>query len=195
MRLVNVIHIQQVGIPVFGPSRLAAQMEGSKAFSKAFMDRHNIPTARFRVFASTEYKEAITYVKTCGFQVVLKASGLAAGKGVLIPETIDEAIAGLKEIMVDAVFGSAGPRPCRVYIAPPIHAILPLRQATRSLLKSSSLAPKFLSSRSLTDILSSPSPLLRITNVSVKVTSVLTPAAWVYMLLLPLPLPRSWTVS
>lgn len=83
-------------------------MEGSKAFSKAFMQRHSIPTAKFRVFQSDQIEEAISHVKVCGFKVVLKASGLAAGKGVLIPETIDEAIAGLREIMVDNIFGDAG---------------------------------------------------------------------------------------
>ncbi|KAI9060547.1 aminoimidazole ribonucleotide synthetase [Trametes sanguinea] len=101
-------HFRKVGIPVFGPTALAARMEGSKAFSKAFMDRHNIPTAKFKVFQSSEFEQAIEYVRTCGFKVVLKASGLAAGKGVLLPETVDEAIAGLKEIMVDSVFGAAG---------------------------------------------------------------------------------------
>ena len=83
-------------------------MEGSKAFSKAFMQRHSIPTAQFRVFEAGQIDEAISHVTTCGFKVVLKASGLAAGKGVLIPETTDEAIAGLREIMVDNVFGDAG---------------------------------------------------------------------------------------
>jgi len=83
-------------------------MEGSKAFSKAFMQRHSIPTAKFHVFKANQFERAISHVKTCGFKVVLKASGLAAGKGVLIPETIDEAIAGLREIMVDNVFGEAG---------------------------------------------------------------------------------------
>ena len=83
-------------------------MEGSKAFSKAFMQRHSIPTANFRVFTIDQLEEAILHVRTCGFKVVLKASGLAAGKGVLIPETTDEAIAGLREIMVDNVFGDAG---------------------------------------------------------------------------------------
>ncbi|OBZ79442.1 Bifunctional purine biosynthetic protein ADE1 [Grifola frondosa] len=101
-------YFRKVGIPVFGPSALAARMEGSKAFSKAFMDRHNIPTAKFRVFPSSHVDQAIEYVRTCGFKVVLKASGLAAGKGVLIPETEEEAVAGLKEIMVDNVFGPAG---------------------------------------------------------------------------------------
>jgi phosphoribosylamine--glycine ligase/phosphoribosylformylglycinamidine cyclo-ligase len=83
-------------------------MEGSKAFSKAFMTRHAIPTAAFRVFTSSQVDEAIDYVKTCGHKVVLKASGLASGKGVLIPDTTEDAIAGLKEIMVTRAFGSAG---------------------------------------------------------------------------------------
>ncbi|KAJ7596819.1 aminoimidazole ribonucleotide synthetase [Mycena floridula] len=99
---------RKVGIPVFGPNAMAARMEGSKAFSKDFMARHSIPTARFKVFQSAEIEQAISYVKNCGHRVVLKASGLAAGKGVLIPETTDQAIAGLKEIMVLQVFGQAG---------------------------------------------------------------------------------------
>ncbi|KAH9044373.1 aminoimidazole ribonucleotide synthetase [Lactarius pseudohatsudake] len=101
-------HFRKVGIPVFGPSALAARMEGSKAFSKAFMTRHAIPTAAFRVFASSQVDEAIDYVRTCGHKTVLKASGLASGKGVLIPESTEEAIAGLKEIMVARAFGAAG---------------------------------------------------------------------------------------
>ncbi|KAJ7103291.1 aminoimidazole ribonucleotide synthetase [Mycena belliarum] len=100
-------HFRKVGIPVFGPSALAARMEGSKAFSKAFMARHSIPTANCRVFSSSQVEDAVTYIKTCGHSVVLKASGLAAGKGVLIPETTEEAIKGLHEIMVDNVFGAA----------------------------------------------------------------------------------------
>jgi phosphoribosylamine--glycine ligase / phosphoribosylformylglycinamidine cyclo-ligase len=83
-------------------------MEGSKAFSKDFMARHRIPTARFKVFKSSQIEEAVKYVKTCGHQVVLKASGLAGGKGVLIPDTIEEALAGLNDIMVSKVFGNAG---------------------------------------------------------------------------------------
>jgi phosphoribosylamine--glycine ligase/phosphoribosylformylglycinamidine cyclo-ligase len=103
-----------VGIPVFGPSALAARMEGSKAFSKAFMTRHDIPTAAFRVFTSSEVDKAIDYVRTCGHKVVLKASGLASGKGVLIPETTEDAIADLKEIMVARAFGSAGASPMTI---------------------------------------------------------------------------------
>ncbi|KAJ7926022.1 aminoimidazole ribonucleotide synthetase [Mycena leptocephala] len=101
-------YFRKVGIPVFGPSALAARMEGSKAFSKAFMARHAIPTAKFKVFSSSQFEEAVAYVKTCGHPVVLKADGLAAGKGVLLPETIEEAIKGLHDILVDSVFGAAG---------------------------------------------------------------------------------------
>jgi hypothetical protein len=99
-----------VGIPVFGPTALAARMEGSKAFSKAFMSRHSIPTAEFRTFSSNEFQKAMEYVKTCGHKVVLKASGLAAGKGVLLPNSVDEAVEGLNDIMVRNVFGDAGTR-------------------------------------------------------------------------------------
>lgn len=119
---------------MFGPSALAARMEGSKAFSKAFMDRHNIPTAKFKVFQAHEVDHAIQYVRNCGFKVVLKASGLAAGKGVLLPESVEEAIAGLKEIMVDNVFGSAGLRPAIipcVYTSLRIHPFLSPRQRGR----------------------------------------------------------------
>ncbi|EJT99958.1 aminoimidazole ribonucleotide synthetase [Dacryopinax primogenitus] len=99
---------QRIGIPVFGPTPLAARMEGSKSFSKEFMARHSIPTAAFRSFRAEEYETACKYVNECGHRVVLKASGLAAGKGVLIPETVEEALRGLEEIMVSKVFGSAG---------------------------------------------------------------------------------------
>ncbi|KAG6381010.1 phosphoribosylglycinamide synthetase [Boletus reticuloceps] len=99
---------RKVGIPTFGPNELAARMEGSKAFAKAFMFRHNIPTATFRTFSSSQVDEAIEYVRACGYRVVLKASGLAAGKGVLIPESTDDAVQGLRQIMVANVFGAAG---------------------------------------------------------------------------------------
>ncbi|KAJ3799348.1 aminoimidazole ribonucleotide synthetase [Lentinula aff. detonsa] len=102
------IYFRKVGIPVFGPSPLAARMEGSKAFSKDFMARHSIPTAKYRIFQSSQINEAIQYVKTCGHPIVLKADGLAAGKGVLIPQSKEEAIAGLEEIFVANVFGKAG---------------------------------------------------------------------------------------
>ncbi|OBA20114.1 phosphoribosylamine--glycine ligase [Metschnikowia bicuspidata var. bicuspidata NRRL YB-4993] len=95
-----------VGIPVFGPSAKAAVMEGSKAFSKVFMDKHNIPTARFKNFTNVE--EAKKHIEEIDYKIVLKADGIAAGKGVLIPETKEEALAGLNEIMVDRNFGAAG---------------------------------------------------------------------------------------
>jgi phosphoribosylamine--glycine ligase/phosphoribosylformylglycinamidine cyclo-ligase len=100
-----------VGIPVFGPSAKAARMEGSKSFAKDFMARNSIPTAAFQTFRTGEIDQAVEYVKTCGHEVVLKASGLAGGKGVLIPANVEEAIKGLQEIMVDKAFGSAGKRP------------------------------------------------------------------------------------
>jgi phosphoribosylamine--glycine ligase/phosphoribosylformylglycinamidine cyclo-ligase len=83
-------------------------LEGSKAFSKDFMARHSIPTARHRTFRSTEFEEAIKYVRECDHPVVLKASGLAGGKGVLIPKDVEETIEGLRDIMVNSIFGSAG---------------------------------------------------------------------------------------
>ncbi|SAM06731.1 hypothetical protein [Absidia glauca] len=97
---------KKVGIPCFGPSQKAALMEGSKTFSKDFMKKHNIPTAAYENF--TDYEKAKAYVESVNHQVVLKASGLAAGKGVLMPTTKEEALAGLKSIMVDKEFGSAG---------------------------------------------------------------------------------------
>ncbi|KAK6878445.1 Bifunctional purine biosynthetic protein PUR2,5 [Candida tropicalis] len=96
----------QVGIPVFGPSSKAAKMEGSKAFSKEFMDKHNIPTARFQNF--TDVNKAKEHIEKIDYKIVLKADGIAAGKGVLIPETKEEALQGLNEIMVDKNFGDAG---------------------------------------------------------------------------------------
>ncbi|OAX44443.1 phosphoribosylamine--glycine ligase [Rhizopogon vinicolor AM-OR11-026] len=99
---------RNVGIPVFGPTQLAARMEGSKAFSKQFMHRHAIPTAKFKTFSSSQLQDAIHYVQTCAHPVVLKASGLAGGKGVLIPSSTEEALQGLRSIMVENVFGAAG---------------------------------------------------------------------------------------
>lgn len=101
---------RNVGIPVFGPSPIAAQMEGSKDFSKAFMARHNIPTAQFKSFNASQVHDCLAYVKQLGGaqKIVLKASGLAAGKGVLLPENDAECEQGVKEILVDKVFGDAG---------------------------------------------------------------------------------------
>lgn len=97
---------RDAGIKCFAPSKSAAQLEGSKAFSKDFMARHNIPTAAFRNF--TDYDAAVEYVKSSPYTNVVKASGLAAGKGVIIPTSTDEAVDALKQIMVDRAFGSAG---------------------------------------------------------------------------------------
>lgn len=95
-----------VGIPVFGPSQAAARMEGSKTFSKDFMKRHNIPTAAYENFS--DYESARKYIDTVQHDVVIKATGLAAGKGVIIPQTKEEAHQALREIMCDKAFGSAG---------------------------------------------------------------------------------------
>ncbi|KAJ2602917.1 Bifunctional purine biosynthetic protein ade1 [Coemansia sp. RSA 1286] len=97
---------KKVGIPVFGPSAKAAYIEGSKAFSKDFMKKHGIPTAAYGNF--TDYEQARLFVQEAKFDVVIKASGLAAGKGVLMPTSKDEALQALKSVMVDREFGSAG---------------------------------------------------------------------------------------
>ncbi|KAJ4302774.1 Bifunctional purine biosynthetic protein ADE1 [Kalmusia sp. IMI 367209] len=94
------------GIKCFGPSEAAARMEGSKTFSKDFMKRNNIPTAAYENFS--DYDKARQYLDSVSHNVVIKASGLAAGKGVIIPQTKDEAHAALKEIMLDREFGTAG---------------------------------------------------------------------------------------
>lgn len=99
--------LQAKGIKVFGPSAKAAALEGSKTFSKDFMRRHNIPTAKYANF--TDYKEAKSFLEANkGTKWVIKASGIAAGKGVLIPSSHDEAVSGLEDVMVKKVFGSAG---------------------------------------------------------------------------------------
>ncbi|KAK4662096.1 Bifunctional purine biosynthetic protein ADE1 [Podospora pseudopauciseta] len=99
-------YFREAGIPVFGPSREAARMEGSKTFSKDFMKKHNIPTAAYENFS--DYEKASEYLKTVKHNVVIKATGLAAGKGVILPQTQEEAQQGLKDIMQDKAFGDAG---------------------------------------------------------------------------------------
>lgn len=94
------------GIPVFGPSMAAARMEGSKTFSKDFMKKHGIPTAAYENFS--DFDAAKKYVDSVDHDVVIKATGLAAGKGVIIPQTKEEAHQALKEIMQDKAFGDAG---------------------------------------------------------------------------------------
>ena len=97
---------EQRGLTVFGPRKNAAILEGSKAFSKDLMHKYGIPTAAYATFEKAEDAEA--YLRAAKFPIVLKADGLALGKGVLICETLEEALAGVREIMVDRKFGEAG---------------------------------------------------------------------------------------
>jgi phosphoribosylamine--glycine ligase len=94
-------------IPVIGPQSEGAQLEGSKDFSKAFMQRHNIPAAASKTFTRETLQEGFEYLATAGLPVVLKADGLAAGKGVLICTTLEEAQLELTEMLTEAKFGDA----------------------------------------------------------------------------------------
>lgn len=96
------------GLPVFGPSKAAAQLEGSKAFSKELMAKYNIPTAFFKICEDMETAKA--YVKEKGAPIVVKADGLAAGKGVVVAMTEEEALEAIEEMMGDHKFGNAGAR-------------------------------------------------------------------------------------
>jgi phosphoribosylamine---glycine ligase len=98
--------LSEDGIRCFGPRQAAAQIEASKVFAKDFMARHHIPTARYATF--TQLEEAIRYLESVDYAIVIKASGLAAGKGVILPSTAEEAKSTLKAILVDKVFGEAG---------------------------------------------------------------------------------------
>lgn len=98
------------GLRIFGPSKKAVELEASKVFAKQFMDRHRIPTGKFRIADSPESARAVLAGGEFGFPVVLKADGLAAGKGVLVCRNEEEAEAGVKEIMVEKRFGGAGGR-------------------------------------------------------------------------------------
>ena len=95
-------------IIVIGPSKEAAQLEGSKSYAKAFMQRHNIPTASYKQFDETNYEEGLQYIKDHSLPVVLKADGLAAGKGVLICQNHIEAMAEFELMIQQAKFGAAG---------------------------------------------------------------------------------------
>ena len=101
-------HLTAAGIACFGPSAAAAQLEGSKAFAKAFLKRHGIPTAAYEVF--TEIEPACTYLQEQTFPQVIKADGLAAGKGVVIVEDYTQAQAVVHDMLADNKFGSAGSR-------------------------------------------------------------------------------------
>jgi Phosphoribosylamine-glycine ligase len=98
--------LQKEGIRAFGPTADGARLEGSKAYAKDLMKKYGIPTARYEVFS--DYAAACAYVETCALPTVVKADGLALGKGVIICGTADEAKAALDDIMVKKVFGEAG---------------------------------------------------------------------------------------
>jgi phosphoribosylamine--glycine ligase len=98
--------IQKMGIKVFGPTKDASEIEWSKSFAKQFMQKEGIPTAEFKVFNNLE--EANKYIETQNFPLVIKASGLALGKGVIIAQTLEEAKKTLEEIMTTKIFGDAG---------------------------------------------------------------------------------------
>ena len=98
--------LEKRGHRVFGPNKRAAEIEASKAFSKGLMKKYNIPTAVYEIF--DDYEKALGYVRAHALPLVLKADGLALGKGVLICRTLSEAEEGLKEIMLDKKFGAAG---------------------------------------------------------------------------------------
>ncbi|PKM36775.1 MAG: phosphoribosylamine--glycine ligase [Gammaproteobacteria bacterium HGW-Gammaproteobacteria-10] len=99
---------QEAGLKCFGPTANAAQLEGSKAFCKDFMARHNIPTAEYQTFTDTA--EAIAYIEAKGAPIVVKADGLAAGKGVIVAQTVAEATSAVKDMLSGNAFGAAGNR-------------------------------------------------------------------------------------
>ncbi len=99
---------EKAGLAIFGPTAAAAQLEGSKAFTKDFLARHNIPTAFYGNF--TEIAPAVAYIKEHGAPIVVKADGLAAGKGVILAQTEEEAIAAVEDMLQGNAFGDAGHR-------------------------------------------------------------------------------------
>ena len=99
---------QAKGLKIFGPSQAAAQLEGSKAFTKDFLERHNIPTADYQNF--TEIEPALAYVQQKGAPIVVKADGLAAGKGVIVAMTLTEAEDAIRDMLAGNAFGEAGSR-------------------------------------------------------------------------------------
>ncbi|MDE9447511.1 phosphoribosylamine--glycine ligase [Xenorhabdus bovienii] len=99
---------QQAGLTIFGPTKAAAQLEGSKAFTKDFLARHQIPTAAYQNF--TEIEPALAYLKKMGAPIVIKADGLAAGKGVVVAMTMEEAQNAVKDMLAGNAFGDAGHR-------------------------------------------------------------------------------------
>ena len=99
---------REAGLPIFGPTKAAAQLEGSKAFTKDFLARHDIPTGYYSNF--TEIEPALAYVREQGAPIVVKADGLAAGKGVIVAMTLEEAEDAIKDMLSGNVFGEAGSR-------------------------------------------------------------------------------------
>ncbi len=98
--------LEQAGVRTFGPNKKCAQLEGSKAFTKAFLARHHIPTAGYKEF--TDKEELKKSVGPYGYPMVIKADGLAAGKGVVLAENEEEALSAIEEMMGDKIFGTAG---------------------------------------------------------------------------------------
>ena len=101
-------YLRDHDVAVVGPSAAAAQLEGSKAFSKAFMQRQGIPTAAFETFTSGQLENALSFVRAEGAPIVVKASGLAAGKGAIVCETLDDAEQAVRSMMEEGSLGSAG---------------------------------------------------------------------------------------
>lgn len=99
---------QKAGLKIFGPTKSASQLEGSKAFTKDFLARHNIPTAQYQNF--TELEPALGYIREKGAPIVIKADGLAAGKGVIVAMTLEEAEAAVNDMLAGNAFGDAGHR-------------------------------------------------------------------------------------
>ncbi len=100
--------LEEAGIPAFGPRKAPARLEGSKAFMKEFCARHRIPTARFRRFGAGELDAALAYIRAEGTPIVVKADGLAAGKGVVVAATVAEAEEAVRSMLGGARFGAAG---------------------------------------------------------------------------------------
>lgn len=96
------------GIKVFGPSKQASRIEGEKSFAKNLMKEYKIPTASFDIFDKVNYENAITYLQRVSYPVVIKADGIAAGKGVIVAETFDDAKEAVKECLINSSFGTAG---------------------------------------------------------------------------------------
>lgn len=103
-------HLVAHGLKVFAPSKEAARVESEKSYAKSVMLKYGIPTASFREFSAAQHAQAVEYLNATDFPVVIKADGLAAGKGVVIAQEIDEAVSAVKEMMIDRVFGGSGDR-------------------------------------------------------------------------------------